>query len=225
MAAYERRACEHGDAVACGLWGNTLAVGTPSTPADVPGALVQWRRGCEGGHGPSCFAVARAHRLGPAPPDEPVVVEFLAAACEHGQQQACDGARALPGVLHPAQVRATIREYVPRVQRCYNAALGQAPGTAGELELRLDVDGTGQVTAVEISRNTTGSTELAPCVVAAVAEIRFPAPRGNAPLVLNYPLRFTPEDPRSKQAEDPDATNGSRPPPPPQRVQPPPSPR
>jgi len=103
---------------------------------------------------------------------------------------------ALPqrGTLPPDAVRATVRQGLPGLRRCYETALRRHPEQAGRFTMRLQVTRDGRVRNSQV-RSVTGPppASLQQCLTTRVAQWTFPAPRGG-PVVVDVPLRFAPSN-------------------------------
>ncbi len=94
------------------------------------------------------------------------------------------------------QVRFVVRSHVALVRACYERALShtETASTHGRVELgfRITVDGDhGRAADIHVESDTTGSSTLAPCLAARVAEWTFPRPVGGD-YALTYPFLFAP---------------------------------
>ena len=97
------------------------------------------------------------------------------------------------GVFDPRIVTRQIRAWIRAIQSCYETQLWGDPTLAGRVLVRFTIrpDGTmGDVTATE---NTTGSAEVALCVVRTIRRFRFrPGPEGGS-VTFAYPFVFAPQ--------------------------------
>ncbi|HJZ85085.1 MAG TPA: AgmX/PglI C-terminal domain-containing protein [Polyangia bacterium] len=106
----------------------------------------------------------------PAPPPEPVPESSPPSPEEDG-------------------VRFVVQHHLPQVQACYQRALKQAPELRGIIDLQFTVEPDGSAVGAHAIENTTGSEELAGCLVRTVESWTFPRPV-QGPTDFVYPFRF-----------------------------------
>ena len=76
-------------------------------------------------------------------------------------------------------------------QSCYERELKQNPTLAGKLTLRLTIETTGRVSAIEVEENTLNS-RVAKCVIRYAKRWRLPKPANKVTIVL--PMVFSPQN-------------------------------
>jgi len=84
-----------------------------------------------------------------------------------------------------------------KMDRCYQNATKALPDDqplAGEVDIGLAVMPTGAVQNVRVTRNTTGSNDLANCVQATAAQWTFPAHAEGEPVEFVHVFRFGPRN-------------------------------
>ncbi len=95
-------------------------------------------------------------------------------------------------------IQANIRAHKGRIETCAQVALMQNPSTAGRIGASFDVSN-GAASNVVTTKNTTGSDELAACIVKAVRSMRFdPDFEGHVDeyaWVVSAPTSVPPRDP------------------------------
>ncbi|MBZ0234557.1 MAG: AgmX/PglI C-terminal domain-containing protein [Deltaproteobacteria bacterium] len=85
-----------------------------------------------------------------------------------------------------------------KMDRCYQNATKALPDDqplAGEVDIGLAVMPTGVVQNVRVTRNTTGSNDLANCVQATAAQWAFPSHSESEPVEFVHVFRFGPRNP------------------------------
>ena len=90
-------------------------------------------------------------------------------------------------------VRHTIRRDLPKINRCYESALRSAPELAGKVKVRFAIIRNGEVKAVRVLENTTGSEGVERCVARVVSGIQFPSRRSGKALSFTFPFVFAPQ--------------------------------
>jgi TonB family protein len=132
---------------------------------------------------------------------EPVATEPTPAAPAVAEPTAADAAPADPAPAHGprdargkdeiAQVMASNRD---KVRACYDAALAQNPGIAGDLVLSFTIDPRGDVKQAEVnwSESDLHIPELDTCAVDAVRSFKFPPSSRGLESKVNYPFNFNP---------------------------------
>lgn len=89
-------------------------------------------------------------------------------------------------------LRAVIREHAESFQRCYERFLMRHVTLEGRLVLVLQIAKTGTVEKASVEDDTIGEVELAACIRAVGAKLKFPpAAKGE---VLRYPFIFKPAE-------------------------------
>lgn len=91
------------------------------------------------------------------------------------------------GSLSAAAIRSVVRAHMPKVRRCYQAALVTDPTLAGDLKVRFTIDPTGTPDAVRITDGTITDKALRSCVVGVFSAMSFPPPTGGS-VTVSYPV-------------------------------------
>ena len=71
-----------------------------------------------------------------------------------------------------------VQQHRNRIRHCYETALRNDDGVAGRVSVKFTIDPSGGVRNAEAAANSTGSEELAQCVVGVVRRMAFPAADG-----------------------------------------------
>ncbi len=98
------------------------------------------------------------------------------------------------GALEKADIDALVRRSINQIRYCYHRELSGAPGLAGQVDLRVSIDGSGATTTVAVERSTMSHESLESCLVGRFARMSFPAPADGKPVRVIYPLSFAPGD-------------------------------
>ncbi len=103
-----------------------------------------------------------------------------------------------PGELDKNAIRTGIREIIPAVRGCYEKGLERDPSLQGRLVVEFDIadkDGEGRITSAEVQpgeddHDFMNAPLTAQCIVQALAEARFPVPKGGGAVHVTYPFVF-----------------------------------
>lgn len=90
------------------------------------------------------------------------------------------------GLTH-SEIHTVVRANIKEIQDCYNA---NALGLSGYLKTRLHISPSGCVYESSIAESTIPSSELASCVKKRVLSWKFPKPKGDRQVEIEYPLSF-----------------------------------
>ena len=101
-----------------------------------------------------------------------------------------DGATTTTG-MDEARLASFVRARSGIIQACYENALKRSPGLSGRIVIRFTVLETGGLSDVTAPVNTTGSSEVALCLVNSVRAWRTPL-RPRTPVRAEYPFEFGP---------------------------------
>ncbi len=98
-----------------------------------------------------------------------------------------------PEIRSNAALLSVLRHYAPGVRYCYDNELKRSPGLEGKLVLRIAVTAEGRTTAVKVLEDSLGSEAVRDCVLAQVADWRFPAV-ASGQVTFKAPFVFTSAD-------------------------------
>lgn len=102
-----------------------------------------------------------------------------------------DHPEAITGPITEADAARVIRSKMPQLQPCYDRArTADRRLGAVRANLRLTIERDGRLRAPTVAVNP-ANPEMVTCLTTALAAMTFPRP-ATAPLVLQYPLQFTP---------------------------------
>lgn len=102
-----------------------------------------------------------------------------------------DGSVHIEGPLKEAQVQAVVQEHFNEIKKCFDAALVRMESTNlnGAIAVRIEVDGGGAVTNVELDASSFGDEETPACIIDEVEAWRFPGSgKGKQPSTVIYPF-------------------------------------
>lgn len=100
----------------------------------------------------------------------------------------------ISGDIDRRLIQSVIRQHVGAYRACYTAALAKLPNLSGKVMLRFTIDGKGVVTESAIASSTMANPPVENCLALAARRMKFP-PSPGAPIHVNYPLVFQPENP------------------------------
>ncbi len=95
--------------------------------------------------------------------------------------------------LGAEEIRGAIRALQPKLHECYESRLKEKEGLAGTLVAKFTIvakEGKGTIDEGEIKKSTLGDLRLETCMLHALTTARFPMPRGEGRVTVNYPFRF-----------------------------------
>lgn len=97
------------------------------------------------------------------------------------------------GCLSEEIIQNAVRRRRNQIRACYEDQLLGDPELSGRVEVRLTVEPDGQMGAIEVTKNTTGSAAVGACLRHKLASLRFPAFERCRAVVANYPFNFHPK--------------------------------
>jgi len=105
----------------------------------------------------------------------------------------------LEGSLDRGLIRRVIKAHKNELRACYEKGLQQQPTLTGRVMLRLQVEPSGQVQAVQVSgpQSFAAPFEVLPCLSSAVSAWRFPPYKSERGTVteISYPIVFRSSEP------------------------------
>ncbi|MBW2264300.1 MAG: AgmX/PglI C-terminal domain-containing protein [Deltaproteobacteria bacterium] len=78
----------------------------------------------------------------------------------------------------------------PALKECHRSALVDKPGAVGKVKFKISLSGKGEVEAVDIEKNKTGSDDLAACCAGAFKALDWPKGKDGEDRVLAIPVMF-----------------------------------
>ena len=90
-----------------------------------------------------------------------------------------------------SDIKKVMRRRLGGIKRCYEKRLKRNPDLRGKVVIRFVIHQGGKIIEVEVVENTTGDPELAACIRARVAAIRFGSTDGGETVVV-YPFILAP---------------------------------
>jgi len=96
-------------------------------------------------------------------------------------------------VLGKEQIRTAIKTVTPLMTECYEKRLEEKKDLAGKTVIKFTIvarDGKGSLDEGEIKSSTLGDLRLDTCMLHALTRARFPLPRGEGKVTVNYPFTF-----------------------------------
>jgi TonB family protein len=163
---------------------------------------------------------------GPPPADAPA----SAPAEERSENVAPTASDSEPGLLPPSapatpdteatpkdargkeEIQRVVADNRDKVRACYDAALKENPGIAGDLVVSFVIDPDGSVKSAEVNwaESELHVPELDTCAVAVVKALKFPASSRGLESKVNYPFNFNPAPPDRPKAAPSTPSSGAR---------------
>ena len=97
---------------------------------------------------------------------------------------------AFVGTIDREAIRRVILDNISQIRNCYERLLNQKPDLFGKLVIEWDIEEKGRVKKARAISNSTGSSELATCVVTRLKTWRFPEPPDDQIARVTYPFVF-----------------------------------
>jgi hypothetical protein len=93
---------------------------------------------------------------------------------------------------HPG-VKDTMKAHLGELRDCYNQSLKKRPDLQENLRIHFTVNLQGRVEGFKFTKHKSNAVELRSCVKRKIEGWTFHRPRGDSPVVVDYPLVFKPE--------------------------------
>lgn len=114
-------------------------------------------------------------------------------AKKEGTPKLKPGSVDVSGSLDKRIIQKVVRDHRRELSACYEKELAKVKGLRGEIKVRWIIDTRGTVThAVKVS-SSMNNKAVEDCVVNSIKYWRFPAPKGGAPVQVDYPFNFVVE--------------------------------
>ncbi len=97
---------------------------------------------------------------------------------------------AFVGSIDKEAIRRVILDNISQIRNCYERVLNQQPDLFGKLVIEWDIEDKGRVRQAKAVSNSTGSSQLATCVVTRLKSWRFPEPPDDQIARVTYPFVF-----------------------------------
>jgi len=92
--------------------------------------------------------------------------------------------------LSPNQILSVVRAEQNRIKACYEQRLSQAPGLAGNVDIRWKIDSTGAVVEASLAKTTMNDPAVEGCIVDVVRRLQFPASTNGKASIVTFPFVF-----------------------------------
>lgn len=96
----------------------------------------------------------------------------------------------IEGGLDPEQVEAVIQRNRGQLTYCYEKALQSKPNLSGRTAVDFVISPSGHVSVARVSHTSTRSPQVDACIVDKLRGLKFPKPKGNVSVKVNYPFLF-----------------------------------
>jgi hypothetical protein len=96
------------------------------------------------------------------------------------------------GPLAPEEIIAVVDDHQRELEYCYDRRLTREPQLAGQVDLMFVVSGIGTVANARVASSRANDASLEDCLVTWFLGMQFPVPSRGQPVIVRYPLLFTP---------------------------------
>jgi TonB family protein len=98
--------------------------------------------------------------------------------------------RGIGVALDKSVIAKVIRRHWNEIKYCYETGLNQDPHLAGKVAVAFTINGTGAVSAADVSESSLGNRKVEECMTTDIKRWRFPEPRGGGQVFVTYPWVF-----------------------------------
>ena len=96
------------------------------------------------------------------------------------------------GGLTAAEISSVIRRNLNQIRHCYERLLQRRPGVTGKASTKFIIKPNGRVGSAKILRSGISDNSFRACIVSTIKKWKFPKPRNNSSVTVNYPFAFNP---------------------------------
>ena len=97
------------------------------------------------------------------------------------------------GALNRCTIDSYIKKNVGEVKQCYEKGLSKTPELAGRVVINFIISASGDVSSAKVQKTTMGNAEVEKCVAGVIKKIKFPKPKSDGIVIVNYPFVFNNE--------------------------------
>lgn len=94
------------------------------------------------------------------------------------------------GGLDREQIQAVVDRNQGQAVYCYEKGIQSNPGLGGRVMVKFVVSPSGAVSSASVASSSMGSSSVESCIVNKLRAWRFPRPKGNVAVRVNYPFNF-----------------------------------
>ena len=94
------------------------------------------------------------------------------------------------GALDRSDIDAYVRRNLAKVLWCYQKGLEKNPELVGRVVFNFVISANGDVISSKVLKTTLGNAEIENCVAEQIQKIKFPKPKGDGIVFVNYPFTF-----------------------------------
>ena len=94
--------------------------------------------------------------------------------------------------LTPDEVLAVIRANIAQPRTCYQELLKRQPDARGKMIVGLTIGVDGRVRTAQVADSTINDGLMRGCLTSKLKSMKFPNPRGEEPVKVQYPFTFAP---------------------------------
>lgn len=100
----------------------------------------------------------------------------------------------IQGALEAGVVQKIVEERLHEIRNCYERTLLRSPDTAGSTSTHWTITSAGGTRDVESHSDTINEKSFHQCIEGRIARWKFPKPRGEGSVYVEYPFLFRPQD-------------------------------
>lgn len=105
-------------------------------------------------------------------------------------KSATSGKVVITGAIDKSVIDAYIQRNLAKIRKCYEKELMKNSDLDGRIVIYFIIGEDGSVPVAKVSRTTMNDEIVETCVADQIKKIKFPAPRGGAIVMVNYPFVF-----------------------------------
>jgi TonB family protein len=95
------------------------------------------------------------------------------------------------GWLDRDDIHRVIREHRSEVTFCYEKELQKDTDLAGRVKVRFNITKTGDISTAQVTESSLDNETVEDCVTDSIRGWKFPKPKGNGGVIVNYPFNFS----------------------------------
>ena len=96
------------------------------------------------------------------------------------------------GGLSASEISGVIRRNLNQIRHCYERLLQRQPDIVGKASVKFVIKPNGLVGSVNIVRSDISNRSFRSCISGTIKRWKFPKPRNNSSVTVNYPFAFNP---------------------------------
>ena len=96
------------------------------------------------------------------------------------------------GGLTAGEISSVIRRNLNQIRHCYERLLQRRPGVVGKANTKFIINPNGRVGSARILKSNISDNQFRMCITRTIKKWKFPKPRNNSSVTVNYPFAFNP---------------------------------